>query len=113
MDAPMELADLERELDELQRRTRTRTSVDGFARAAFEGFAWVVLAGVCGKLLWDSVQPPYFVYPLALLDLLLLWDSIRAYSRARKDLVREVEALRRLREVRAALGIDSPPAVSS
>jgi len=109
----MEPADLERELAELQRRTRTRTSVDGFARAALEAFAWVVLAGVCGKLLWDSAQPPYFFYPLALLDLLLLWDSVRAYSRARKDLAREVEVLRRLREVRAALGIDPPAAVSS
>ena len=109
----MEPADLERELDELSRRTRTRRSVDGFARAALEGFAWAVLAGVCGKLLWDSAQPPYFFYPLALLDLLLLWDSIRAYSQARKDLTCEVEALRRLREVRAALGIDPPPAVSS
>jgi hypothetical protein len=113
MDAPMELADLERELDELRSRTRMRKSVDGFARAALEGFAWAVLAGVGGKLLWDSAQPPYFFYPLALLDLLLLWDSVRAYSQARKDLAREVEALRRLREVRAALGIDPPPAVSS
>lgn len=109
----MEPADLERELDELQRRTRMRRSVDGFARAALEGFAWAVLAGVCGKLLWDSAQPPYFFYPLAFLDLLLLWDSIRSYSQARKDLACEVEALRRLREVRSALGIDPPQAVSS
>jgi hypothetical protein len=112
MDAPMEPADLERELAELQRKTRTRRSVDGFARAALEGFAWAVLAGVCGKLLWDSAQPPYFFYPLLLLDLLLLWDSVRAYARARQDLVREVAALQRLREVRSALGIDPPPAVS-
>jgi hypothetical protein len=113
MDAPMEPGNLERELAELSRKTRARSSVDGFARAALEGFAWAVLAGVCGKLVWDSVQPPYFFYPMALLDLLLLWDSIRAYSQARKDLAREVAALRRLREVRAALGIDPPPAVSS
>ena len=113
MDAPMEPADLERELSELQQSTRVRRSVDGFARAALEGFGWAVLAGVCGKLVWDSAQPPYFFYPLALLDLLLLWDGVRAYSRARRDLRREVEALRRLREVRAALGIDPPPAVSS
>ncbi len=109
----MEPADLERELSELQQSTRVRRSVDGFARAALEGFGWAVLAGVCGKLVWDSAQPPYFFYPLALLDLLLLWDGVRAYSRARRDLRREVEALRRLREVRAALGIDPPPAVSS
>jgi hypothetical protein len=112
MDAPMEPADLERELSELQQSTRMRRSVDGFARAAFEGFGWAVVAGVCGKLVWDSAQPPYFFYPLALLDLLLLWDGVRAFSRARADLRREVEELRRLREVRAALGIDPPPAVS-
>ena len=108
----MEPADLERELSELQQSTRMRRSVDGFARAAFEGFGWAVVAGVCGKLVWDSAQPPYYFYPLALLDLLLLWDGVRAYSRARVDLRREVEELRRLREVRAALGIDPPPAVS-
>jgi hypothetical protein len=112
MDAPMAPADLERELCELQESTRMRRSVDGFARAALEGFAWAVIAGVCGKLVWDSAQPPYFFYPLAFLDLLLLWDGLRAYARARADLKREVEALRRLREVRAALGIDPPPAVS-
>ena len=65
----MEPADLERELSELQQSTRVRRSVDGFARAALEGFGWAVLAGVCGKLVWDSAQPPYFFYPLALLDL--------------------------------------------
>lgn len=108
----MEPADLERELSELQQSTRMRRSVDGFARAAFEGFGWAVVAGVCGKLVWDSAQPPYYFYPLALLDLLLLWDGVRSYSRARADLRREVEELRRLREVRAALGIDPPPAVS-
>ena len=108
----MESTDLERELTVLQRSTRMRRSVDGFARAAFEGFAWAVLAGVCGKLVWDSVHLPFFFYPLALLDLLLLWDAVRAYSRARTDLRREVAELQRLREVRAALGIDPPPAVS-
>jgi hypothetical protein len=112
MDAPMEPADLERELNELQQSARMRRSVDGFARAAFEGFSWAVLAGVCGKLVWDSAQPPYFFYPLAVLDLLLLWDGVRAYSRARADLRREVRELRRLRELRAALGIDPPLAVS-
>jgi len=108
----MESRDLELELSVLQRSTRMRRSVDGFARAALEGFAWAVLAGVCGKLVWDSVHLPFFFYPLALLDLLLLWDGVRAYSRARADLRREVAELRRLREVRAALGIDPPPAVS-
>jgi hypothetical protein len=112
MDAPMEPADLERELHELQGKTRVRRSVDGFARAALEGFAWALLGGVCGKLVWDSAQPPYFFYPMLLLDLLLLCDSVRSYSQARKDLAYEIEALRRLREVRAALGIDPPPAVS-
>jgi hypothetical protein len=112
MDRPMEPRGLERELDELQRSTRMRRSVDGFARAAFEGFGWALLAGVCGKLVWDSVQLPFFFYPLAFLDLLLLWDGIRAYSRARADLRREVAELRRLRELRAALGIDAKETVS-
>ena len=105
------MRDLRSELAQLQDRARTRRSVDGFARAAVEGFAWAVLAGVCGKLLWDSARPPYFFYPLALLDVLLLWDGARAYLRARAELREEVEALRRLREVRSALGIDPPQAV--
>src|SRR5438067_2521 len=41
---------LEAELRRLQERTRARRSVDGFARAALEGFLWAVVAGVCGKL---------------------------------------------------------------
>ena len=53
-------------------------------------------------------QPPY----RPLLDLATGWDGVRAFSRARADLRREVEELRRLREVRVALGIDPPPAVS-
>jgi len=99
---------LEAELRRLQECTRARRSVDGFARAALEGFLWALIAGVCGKLLWDSTRPPYFFYPLALLDLLLFWDAARSYARARSDLRREDEALRRLREVRSALGIDPP-----
>ena len=103
--------DLHSELAELQDRSRARRSVDGFARAALEIFMWALLGGVCGKLLWDSARPPYFFYPLALLDAALLWDAVRAYLRARSDLRAEVEALRRLREVRAELGIDPPQAV--
>jgi hypothetical protein len=113
MDAPMTPPDLEREHCELQESTRMRRSVDGFARAALEGLSWAVLAGVCGKLVWDSPTPPYFFYPLALLDVLLLWDGARAYLRARAHRKLEIVAVRRLREVRAALGIDPPPAVST
>jgi hypothetical protein len=105
------MPDLHRELAELQDRARARRSVDGFARAALEAFVWAVLAGVCAKLLWDSARPPYFFYPLALFDVLLLWDAARTYLRARSELREEVEALRRLREVRSALGIDPPQAV--
>ena len=104
----MEPANLERELAELSRRTRTRRSVDGFARAAYEGFAWAVLAGVCEKLVWDSVQPPYFFYPTALLDLLLLWDAARSYLKASADLRRELRLEARVRELRVQLGIDEP-----
>jgi hypothetical protein len=103
--------DLHRELAELQDRTRARRSVDGFARAAIEGFVWMVLTGVCAKLLHDSKRTPYLFYLLALVDLYLLWDAFRSYRRARAELRGELEALRRLREVRAALGIDPPQAV--
>jgi len=75
-------------------------------RAAIEGFCWAVLAGVCGKLLWDSAKPPLFFWPLALLDLLLLWDAARSYSRARSDLRRELRLEARVRELRRELGID-------
>jgi len=101
--------ELEAELKRLQDAARERRSVDGFARAAVEGFVWAVLTGVCAKLAKDSVRPPLFFYPLALLDLWLLGDSVRWYRRARGRLRQESAALRRLREVRSELGIDPPP----
>jgi len=101
--------ELEAELSRLQEAARERRSVDGFARAALGGFLWAVLTGVCGKLVWDSARLPFFFYPLALLDALLLWDAARSYRRARAQLRVEGAALQRLREVRAELGIDPPP----
>ncbi len=100
--------ELEAELSGLQHAARERRSVDGFARAALEGLLWALLAGVCGKLIWDSTRLPLYFYPLALIDALLLWDASRAYGRARSDLRREQETLRRLRDLRAKLGIDPP-----
>ncbi|MGZ6143802.1 MAG: hypothetical protein ACXWLM_10715 [Myxococcales bacterium] len=64
-----------------------------------------MLAGVCGKLLWDSAKPPLFFWPLVLLDLLLLADSVRSYGRARADLRRELKLEARVRELRRELGI--------
>lgn len=99
---------LEAEHAQLAAAARERRSVDSFARAALEGFGWAVLAGVCGKLLWDSARLPLLFYPLALLDLLLLWDGVRSYTRARAQLRSELLILRRLIEVRRLLGIDGP-----
>src|SRR5438309_8175502 len=96
----------EKELEQLAAAARERRSVDAFMRAALEGFAWAVLAGVCGKLFWDSRRPPLFFYPLALLDLMLLWDAARSYLRAREDLARELRLEARVRELRTTLGID-------
>jgi hypothetical protein len=101
--------ELEAELGRLQAAARARRSVDGFARSAVEGFLWAVLTGVCGKLVWDSAKLPFFFYPLALLDAFLLWDAVRSYRVARAQLRAEGAALRRLREVRAELGIDPSP----
>ncbi len=98
--------DLREELAKLSAAARERRSVDEFMRAAIAGFLWAVLAGVCGKLIWDSARPPLFFWPLALLDLLLLWDACRSYLRARTDLQRELRLEARVRELRAALGID-------
>ncbi len=94
------------ELSRLAAAARERRSVDAFMRAALEGFAWALLAGVCGKLLWDSARPPLVLYPLALLDGLLLWDAARSYLQARTDLRRELRLEARVRELRAELGID-------
>ena len=101
--------ELEAELRRLQDAARERRSVDGFARAALEGFVWAVLTGVCAKLARDSLRLPFFFYPLALLDAWLLWDSVRWYRRARLRLRLEGAALQRLRQVRSELGIDPPP----
>ena len=100
---------LQAEHGQLARAAKERRSVDLFARAGFEGFGFGILGGVCGKLLWDSARPPFFFYPLALLDLLLLWDAARQWASARRALTREVTILSRLREVRVLLGIDSAP----
>jgi hypothetical protein len=99
---------LERELEQLSAAARERRSVDAFMRAAVEGFCWALLAGVCGKLLWDSQRPPVFFWPLLLLDLLLLWDALRSYARARADLRRELRLEARVRELRHELGVDAP-----
>ncbi|GAC1346820.1 MAG: hypothetical protein NVSMB23_25140 [Myxococcales bacterium] len=103
-----ERAALEAEHARLAPAARSRRSVDSFARAALEAFAWVIGSGVCGKLAWDSVRPPFFFYPLVLLTLYLLWDAVRSYRRARGELRDELVILRRLREVRVLLGIDPP-----
>jgi hypothetical protein len=105
-----QLAALELEHASLQGAARERRSVDLYARAGLEGFVWAILAGVLGKLFWDSARPPKLFWPLALLDLLLLFDAGRCYLRARSALVREVALLARLREVRVLLGIDEADA---
>jgi hypothetical protein len=99
---------LEEQLALLAKASRQRRSVDGFMRAAIEGFVWAIVAGVCGKLLWDSARLPFFFYPLALLDLLLFWDAARSYLQARTDLRRELLLEERVRELRLQLGIDEP-----
>ena len=102
--------ELEAELNRLQEVARERRSVDRFARAAAEVFLWLVLTGVCAKLLWDSVRMPFVFYALVLVDALLLVDAVRSLRRARAELRDESEALRRLRDLRARLGIDPPGA---
>jgi hypothetical protein len=101
-------AALEQELLRLAAGARERRSVDGFARAAMEGFCWALVGGVCGKLLWDSARPPLFFWPLLLLDLMLLWDALRSYRGARANLRRELRLEARVRELRVQLGIDEP-----
>ncbi len=97
---------MQKELDLLAAAARVRRSVDLFMRAALAGFCWAVLGGVCGKLIWDSARPPLFFWPLALLDLALLWDALRSYRQARTDLRRELKLEARVRELRRELGID-------
>jgi hypothetical protein len=97
---------MEAELATLAAAARQRRSVDLFLRAALEGFCWILLAGVCGKLFWDSWIPPPFFWPLAVLDVLLLWDAVGNYREARTSLRDELRREARLRELREALGID-------
>jgi hypothetical protein len=103
--------DLQEELALLAPAARERRSVDGFMRAALAGFAWAILGGVCGKLFWDSARLPLFFYPLALLDLMLLWDGAKSYLQARTDLRRELLLEERVRQLRLQLGIDEPAAL--
>jgi hypothetical protein len=106
---PAQRAVLEEEHGRLQTAARERRSVDLYARAGFELFLWGILGGVIGKLFWDSIRPPLFLYPLVLLDLALLWDAVAHYRKARAALALEGKILARLREVRVHLGIDPPP----
>ncbi len=108
----MSADELRAELTELSDEARERRSVDLFARAALEGGAWALLAGICGKLFWDSARPPLFFWPLVLLDLGLLADALSHYRRGRAELRREVAVLERVRELRVALGIDDPQTLS-
>ena len=110
---PEQRRTLQTEHDALAKAAKERRSVDLFARAGFEGLAWGILGGVCGKLMWDSLRPPLFLFPLLLLELLLLSDAVRNWRLARASLAREVTILARLREVRAHLGIDPPAALPS
>lgn len=97
---------LEHELSQLAAAARARRSVDLYMRAAVEGFCWALLAGVCGKVVWDSARAPLFLWPLLALDLLLLGDAVRCYREARSNLHRELRLEARVRELRSALGID-------
>jgi DNA-binding transcriptional LysR family regulator len=98
---------MEEELSALASAARKRRSADLFLGAALEGFCWALLAGVCAKLLWDSRHvPPLFFWPLALIDVWLLWDAARRFREGRRCLRREVLVEARVRELRAALGID-------
>jgi hypothetical protein len=97
---------MERELSTLAAAARERRSVDLFLRAAVEIFCWTLLTGVCGKLLWDSAVPPLFFWPLAALDVWLLWDSARSYREARTNLGSELRIEARVRALRSELGID-------
>lgn len=97
----------QQELDTLAPAARERRSVDAFARAALGGFIWAVIAGVCGKLVWDSARVPLFLYPLALVDALLFADAARSYLYARRELARELRLESRIRELRLELGVDS------
>jgi hypothetical protein len=102
--------ELEAELNRLQGVARKRRSVDRFARAAVAGFCWLVLTGICAKLARDSARLPFLFYTLIVVDVLLLVDAVRSFSRARAELRVENDTLRRLRELRARLGIDPPGA---
>ena len=95
-----------KELAELSAEARERRSVDSFARAALLGFAWAILGGVLGKLVWDAARPQLFAWPLAILDLLLLCEALASYRRGKAELRREVAVEERVRVLRVALGID-------
>jgi hypothetical protein len=97
---------LEQELSALAPAARQRRSVDLFLRAAIEAFSWVVLTGISIKLFHDSKRPPLFLWPLLLLDVLLLWDAVRGFLSGRTALQRERRVEARVRELRAQLEID-------
>jgi hypothetical protein len=102
--------ELEAELNRLQDVARKRRSVDRFARAALAAFLWIVLTGVCAKLIWDSTRLPLFFFPMVAIDAVLLFDAVRSFRRAIAELRVESDALRRLRDLRVRLGIDPPGA---
>jgi hypothetical protein len=98
---------LEEELTALSAAVRQRRSVDLFLRAALGAFSWILVTGVCAKLLWDSKRTPIFFWALAGLDLFVAWDAVRSFRAARANLTRELRLEARVRELRDALGVDA------
>lgn len=106
-------ASMRAEHDALMAQLASRDSTPSFARAALAIFVALLLAGLSGKLFWDSqmklalVAGPLGVGAIAL----LLWGGWQ-YVRGRRYLTTERQRFERLCSLRRALGLDEPLALT-
>jgi hypothetical protein len=107
--------DLRAEHDRLAARLEIRRSIDHVRQGAYGFFFSFISAGLAVKLAYDrwwSVRPtrfkgpPIWFFSVALLALLLVAFTIRAFLRARRLMAEENADFARLRDLRARLGLD-------
>ncbi len=87
----------------------TRESTLHFAHGAVSSLLFVALAGTAGKLWWDfSTTHPEYAAAFAGLSALALGYALVRFAMGARLNGQERQLLRRLRELRKALGVDAP-----
>ncbi|MHB1845669.1 MAG: hypothetical protein ACYCWW_12655 [Deltaproteobacteria bacterium] len=98
------MEDVRLEIERLRDDLRERRSVDHFAHAWGGTLSFLILLGCWVKLFHDSLRPPLFLWPGALLVVGIALFVAQEVSRGLTLLATERGWLRRLRDLEASLG---------